>query len=585
MNTLDDKLHTKPFRFFLAVSKGQIRWLIPNALFYSLGDVAILIGSYFVGRVVDDLTLYGGGQARSLLIFVLLAVVGYELAYRLGHICEIVVLSRIRAQIKKRLFDHTGSLSFGFFADRFAGEITHKIATTADAFERMILVTTNSFVENGVLLISAAFALSFISPNYAIFILVWGAVFITGSLLLAREANKRASEYAAQEAKTTGTLVDIYGNIGTVKVYGKQEYVTTAHNQIDNETRSYQRMGRWDILSFNYRGIFIILLTIGLILITAGLYRQGAMSLGKIVFVSITAKQLFSVIWEMGLQFAEFIRKRGESIQNLKDLIIAPAIPDGNHTLKKPKAVSIEYANVTFGYNDKLILDDFSIAIKEKEKLGIVGLSGAGKTTIVNLILRFFEAQHGQILLNKVDIKNLTQESLRSQISYISQDTSLFHATIAENIAYGSRASSLTQIKKAAQLAYADEFIDDLPQGYASVVGERGIKLSGGQRQRIAIARAILADRPLFLLDEATSALDSDSEAKIQKGLITLMKNKTVIAVAHRLSTLSHMDRIIYLEDGRILEDGTHEALLQKNGKYAALWRMQAGGFLPKVIR
>jgi ATP-binding cassette subfamily B protein len=229
-------------------------------------------------------------------------------------------------------------------------------------------------------------------------------------------------------------------------------------------------------------------------------------------------------------------------------------------------------------------LDDFSITIKPKQKVGIVGLSGAGKTTFVNLLLRFFDVQQGQILLNNINIRELTQESLRSQISHISQDTSLFHATIAQNIAYGSAAASLANIKEAARLAYADEFIDTLPQGYESVVGERGIKLSGGQRQRIAIARALLANRPLFLLDEATSALDSDSEAKIQKGLAVLMENKTVIAIAHRLSTISHMDRIVYLENGKILEDGTHHELLARKGKYALLWNMQAGGFLPTTI-
>lgn len=579
---LDEKFHTQPFKFFLTVSKGQIKWLVFNIIFYSAGCVSILAASYYLGRTVDDLTLNSGVHAKSLLLLVALLIIAYEFMYRVGHIFEVVMASNIRANIKKALFGHTSSLSFGYFADQFAGEIAHKVATTANAYERMIFVTTNGFIESAVLAVTSSILLGAVNIYYALFIIVWSTFFLIGSLLLAKEMGRRAGVFAVQEAKTTGNLVDVYGNIGAVKVYGKSEHLKSAQVQIDSETKAYRSMGIWNIFVYNFQGVSIILLSLGLILISAKLYGQSLITLGQIVFVSAAALRMFNYIWEMGRNVTDFIRYRGESAQNLNDLIVAPAIVDGDHTAEKiHKQVTIEYCNVTFKYGtESLVLDNFSITIKPGEKVGIVGLSGAGKTTFVNLLLRFFDPQSGAIFLNGQDIRNFTQESLRAHISHISQDTSLFHASIAKNIAYGSPAVSLLDIKRAAELAYADEFVGTLPQGYQSVVGERGIKLSGGQRQRIAIARAILADRPLFLLDEATSALDSDSEAKIQKGLAALMENKTVIAVAHRLSTLSRMDRIIYLENGKILEDGAHNQLLLLNGKYARLWHMQAGGFL-----
>ncbi len=591
MTLLDPKKHTSPLKFFLIVNRKEIPYIILNIFFFSMGAITMIAFLYFIGKVIDALNT--DAPVKFLLGIVIGLIILYDISYRIGDVFEVFIKTRIRARTKKALFDHSRSLPFGYFTDRFAGEIAHKISMCADAFERLNFIITNNIVENIVLVIVSIIALASIHTQYAIFILIWDLFLVTGIIFFAQRMDEKAGKWALQETRTTGALVDVYTNIGAVKVYGKEENKQSVHKQIDIEAQALLTLGKWDLFMYIFKGFSTILMVMGLILISTSLYIHTLITTGAIVAVFGIGFRLFNLVWELGPRIAEFIRLHGEARQSLADLVIAPSIIDGEHPSYQIKEeVSVEYQNVTFGYGfDKLIrqssgqvttssknqvLNNFSLSVKPKEKVGIVGLSGAGKTTFANLLLRFFDVQKGEILLNGIDIKNFTQEFLRSHISYISQDTSLFHASIAENIAYGSTAVSQVDIEKAAKLAYVDEFVKELPNGYESIVGERGIKLSGGQRQRIAIARALLADRPLFLLDEATSALDSDSEQKIQKGLIALMENKTVIAIAHRLSTLSHMDRIIFLENGKIIEDGTHDELLKINGKYAKLWRMQA---------
>ncbi len=581
---LDPHKHTKPFQFFLRVNRKELWLLLLNAVLYGLGNGTLIAVSYCLGKLIDALN--SNVPVSSFLYELIGLLILCEICYRVGHVCEVFISSRIRAHTKKALFDHSRSLSFGYFADRFSGEIAHKISMCANAFEGITSIIINSLTEKTIFILISLIVLGSMHYYYVIFLSLWSFFLLYGLVFLARNMNKKAAAWSLQDARTTGTLVDVYTNIATVKVYGHEDNKQSVYNQIDREIQAFRRFGTWNILMYAFTGITVILFAVVLITLTASLYEQNIVTTGAIVTISTIAFHLYFSVWELGPQLTECVRFWGEVQQNLDDLIVTPTIVDTDHPVHQAsKRTSVEYHHVSFGYNAKHpILNNFTFVIKANEKVGIVGLSGSGKTTFANLLLRFFDVQKGKILLNNVDIKNYTQEFLRSQISYVSQDTALFHASIAENIAYGASAASLEDVKQAAKLAYADEFIKKLPDGYESVVGERGVKLSGGQRQRIAIARALLSNRPLFLFDEATSALDSDSEQKIQKGLTTLMKDKTVIAIAHRLSTLAHMDRIIFLANGEIVEAGTHSELLDLNGQYAKLWQMQARGFLPTDI-
>lgn len=583
MAALDPQHHATPLAFFITTNSREIKWLVLIAVLYGSAMTSLLIATYYLSHVVDLLSPTPHGDIRSSLIWAVVGLVGYELGFRIGHAIEVLTGSRIRAVTKRVLFDHVTSLSFGYFADRFSGQIAHKISATTDSLERMTGIIVSSFCEDGSITIISAFALSFISPYLGLFLLAWALLLALGLQPYARRMNVRANQFAERESKTTGVFVDYFTNIAAVKVYGQSVSHKAAYEQIAAEKKAYRSLGLWSVLAHNFIGLSIVTLGVGTIFITAWLYMHALISVGGILFVSAVTLRLISIAWELSDGIVEFVRQRGECQQNLCDLVVAPTITDGIHVPAGGKdGVGVEYRDITFGYDrEHPVLEHFTLVVNPGDKLGIVGLSGAGKTTFANLLLRFFDVQGGAVLMNGENVRDLSQEFLRSHISYISQDTSLFHSTIAENIAYGTPNATREEVEKAAYLAYADEFITTLPSGYESVVGERGIKLSGGQRQRIAIARAILADRPLFLLDEATSALDSDSESKIQKGLEVLMEGKTVIAIAHRLSTLSHMSRIVYFENGQIVEDGTHEELLMRGGNYAKLWHMQAGGFLP----
>jgi ATP-binding cassette subfamily B multidrug efflux pump len=386
----------------------------------------------------------------------------------------------------------------------------------------------------------------------------------------------------------TGRVVDTYTNILTVKLFARARYEDAyVRDAVDEHTERFHASLRLNTL-FSFS-----LMSLNAMLVTAtgataiALWVHGKVGVGTVAMALPMSWQIVSIAGWVAMRVTEIFENIGVVQEGMMTIARPIGLADRSDAAElKVTRGEIAFADVRFGYGrESGLIDGLTLTVKPGERIGLVGRSGAGKSTLVNLLLRFFDLEGGRILIDGQDIAHVTQESLRAQISVVTQDTSLLHRSIRENIRYGRPDASDAEIRTAARLSHADEFITDLEdwrgrRGFDAQVGERGVKLSGGQRQRVAIARVILKNAPILVLDEATSALDSEVEAAIQASLDTLMAGKTVIAIAHRLSTIARMDRLVILDRGRIVEQGTHAELLRSGGHYAALWRRQSGGFI-----
>ncbi|HEY7302104.1 MAG TPA: ABC transporter ATP-binding protein [Xanthobacteraceae bacterium] len=483
---------------------------------------------------------------------------------------------------------HVVRQSWAFFQNDFAGRISNRVMQTGPAVRQTLTATVTAvwyvLVYGGTALVMTAAADAWLTLP----ILAWFAGYV--GLLWYFVPRMRDRSKVSSEARSAlmGRIVDSYTNILTVKLFARPSdedaYVRDA---VEHHTDLFLVAQRLLTMFGTILNVLNALLIAGAGAIAIWLWQRGVIEVGAIAMVLPLTLQLTNMSRQIAVQVTDLFEEIGVVQEGM--LTIAQPLQLVDPTSAKTLAIrrgEIIFDNVYFGYGRETgVLEGFALAVRPGEKIGLVGRSGAGKSTVVNLLLRFFDLEGGRILIDGQNISEVTQESLRRQISVVTQDTSLLHRSIRENIRYGRPEAPELDIMAAARLAHAEEFIAALEdwrgrRGYDSHVGERGVKLSGGQRQRIAIARVILKDAPILVLDEATSALDSEIEAAIQQSLGTLMSGKTVIAIAHRLSTIARMDRLVVLDRGRIVEQGTHDALLRLNGHYAALWRRQSGGFL-----
>ena len=548
---------------------------------------------YYMGRVVDLLT---GDPAQVWADYgtELIVVAVFILLLRpLIQVIDVALLNNaiipnVTALIRWRAHRQVLRQSVGWFENDFAGRIANRIMQTPPAAGEVVFHVFDAISFSLAYLIGAGIMLAAADGRLLLPLLIWSLLY--GALVVWTVRRVGPASQASSNARSvvTGRVVDAYSNIHSVKMFAHHDKeVDYAREAIENTRQTFMREQRiftlMDVMLVTLNGLLIV----GVVGWAIALWVQGTASVGVVAAATALTLRLNAMTGWIMWALTSFFRELGVVAEGMETIAQPIALVDMDDA--KPLVLTdgqIDIKNLSHHYGRGTGgLDDISLTIKRGEKIGLVGRSGAGKSTLVKLLLRFYDVEQGSIEIDGQNICEVTQDSLRLAIGMVQQDSSLLHRSVRDNILYGRVDATEKQIIAAAEQAQAHEFILDLQdpegrQGYEAQVGERGVKLSGGQRQRITLARVILKDAPILLLDEATSALDSEVEAAIQDTLYGMMEGKTVIAIAHRLSTIAQMDRILVMDQGRIVEDGTHDALLTKGGLYAEFWARQSGGFL-----
>ncbi|EJG1647523.1 ABC transporter ATP-binding protein [Vibrio parahaemolyticus] len=586
------------FAFLRHYTRGYEKPLIIMSLMSTIVAIVEVMLFGAMGQLVDWLstsnpeTFLQDNRADLIFYGVLLLVVMPLLVVIYSLLVHQTLLGNYPMSIRWLAHRYLLNQSLNFYQDDFAGRVATKVMQTSLAVRETVMKSMDVFVYVTVYFTSMVVMLAAADWRLMIPMIVWLLVYIAIQIYFVPKLKDVASEQADARSTMTGRIVDSYTNIQTVKLF--------SHSQRETQ---YAEQGMKGFLNTVYRQMRLVtgfdvaveisnyILVFSVAALSIYLWLDSAISVGAIAITVSLALRVNGmsmwIMWEVGALFENM----GTVVDGMKTLSKPIDIQDKPNA--KDLVVSqggIQFDNVSFHYGEnKGVINHLNLDIKPGEKVGLVGRSGAGKSTLVNLLLRFHDVEEGSIKIDGQNIADVTQDSLRSKIGMVTQDTSLLHRSIRDNILYGNPTASEEELLKATKQAHAHEFIKTLTDpfgnvGYDAQVGERGVKLSGGQRQRIAISRVLLKDAPLLVLDEATSALDSEVEAAIQESLNELMQGKTVIAIAHRLSTIAQMDRLIVLDKGNVVEQGTHQELIAHNGIYAQLWAHQTGGFLGEEL-
>ena len=588
-STSEHIIPARPIPFLRFISRPFWQYAMVTFFFVTVAQT-LSIGLPFVLKLlIDALSRASDSMALTEALFrygtlyVVLVTLMF-MAWRVSGFCGIRWLALSKAYSFRLLYEYITLHSYTYFSNRFAGAIANKISHASDGADDLMEDLVWHYYPSILSLLGTGVLLFMTDSRLALVFVVLVLVLVLLNIVLVKRRRPLIVSYAEASSLLRGVGVDLVTNMSSVRQFDRRLFEQKRLDQyIDDRTQKDIARDRSQEFGLLINNTLVVIAIIVMMLILARGVMAGVLTAGDVVLVvSLIWSTSYQLIF-IGNMLNGFIRVYSEIEEGLTETLIKHEIVDepSAKTLTVSKG-HILWQDVVFRYDTNAVLNHFNLDILPGQRLGLVGSSGAGKSTFVSLLLRQYEVSSGAILIDNQNISHVTQDSLRTMIAVVPQEPALFHRSIRENIAYGKPDATQAEIEAVAKKAQAHDFITALPEGYETLVGERGVKLSGGQRQRIAIARVMLKNAPILILDEATSALDSESEVAIQKALHELMAGKTVIAIAHRLSTLREMDRIIVLDRGMIREDGTHDELSRRGDLYAKLWEHQAGGFLPE---
>jgi ATP-binding cassette subfamily B protein len=578
-----------PLRFIWHFVARFRWWYLGMVVFETINSTCGILIPYATGQIIKAVTA-AHGHSLALLnalraplwLFIGLSV-GEVLFSRAGGRCQIILGPRQRQTVTRALYAYLQHHSHRYLSNDFAGALAHRISETSLGVTQTLWTVIFDFWPMAIVFGVAIGILGHAYTGLAALVGIWSAAFVAISFGLAMRARPYAVAASAARSETTGRVVDAVTNLTSTRLFARlgyeREYLDA---QLSKEWRAVRKSNGYSERVRWFQYVAAAILKIAVLYYSLQLWARGAITVAEFVVACTTALLIINEARNLSRRFLEFFEYIG-NVANGVHIIIKP-----HEIVDQPQAVAasidrgrIEFERVTFGYAaEQPIFRNLSVTIPAGQRVGLVGFSGSGKSTFVSLILRLYDINGGRIRIDGTDIRAMTQDSLHRQLSLIPQDPNLFHRTLMENIRYGRLDATEEEVMEAARKAHAHDFVMQIKDKYDALVGERGVKLSGGQRQRIAIARVVVKNAPILILDEATSSLDSITEQAIQETLDEVMRGKTVIVVAHRLSTIAHLDRILVFDRGDIVEDGSHTELLARQGAYYRLWSRQAGGFV-----